>query len=64
MGYIIVADSNSNKDIAKKSSYFLSPNDKLSKLKLNNTGFSIKLDKNSTKEFEYYGGGNSCFIKT
>lgn len=63
MGYIIVADSNSNKDIAKKSSYFLSPNDKLSKLKLNNTGFSIKLDKNSTKEFEYYGGGTVVLLK-
>lgn len=55
MGFINVADSNSNKDIVKKSSYFFSSEDKLVKLKVSNTGFSIRL-KDCSPEFEYYSG--------
>ena len=55
MGFINVADSNSNKDIVKKSSYFFSSEDKLVKLKVSNTGFSVRL-KDCSPEFEYYSG--------
>lgn len=55
MGFINVADSNSNKDITKKAGYFFSSEDKLVKLKVSNTGFSVRL-KDCSPEFECYSG--------